>query len=196
VALSPLATTDDLVARGIDVTDAALADTMLDVASATLRGAAGSPISETTSTVSLVAWGAWDRLRLPGPPVTSVSAVELDGKDITAAVIVDGDRLWNWGGWGAWLCPARVEVTYTHGLREVPADIADLVCSFAAAGMHAASEGGYAARSGVIAERIDDYSVQYAQGADAVANVMEVPARTRAMLRARFGASAGTVTMR
>ena len=195
MALAPLATTDDLVARGIDVTDADLADTMLGVASATIRGAAGSPISETLSTVSLVAWRGSELLRLPGLPVQHVSAVVVDGAPLTGFVL-DGDRLWSRFGWGDWRCPVTVTITYTHGLPEVPADITDLVCSFAAAGMHAASDGGYAARSGLIAERIDDYSVQYAQGADAVANVMEVPSRTRTMLRARFGASAGTVTLR
>lgn len=197
MALTPLATPDDLEDRGIDVTDTVLVSTMLAVASAEVRGAAGSPISEVTSTVRLTGRRSSQYLRLPGPPVQSVTTVlDSDSVEITDAEL-DGDRLWRYCGWGIYCDrPYFYNVTYVHGLPEVPADIVDLVCSLAAAGLNAAADGGYGARSGVIAERIDDYSVQYAQGADAVANVMEIPARTRRMLRARFGASAGTVASR
>lgn len=191
--LAPLATLDDLDLRGVDISDTARASTMLQVASAALRNAAGSAISETTSTVKLTGSQRSEYLRLPGV-VRSVSSVKLDDEEVTGWQLVDG-MLYKCGGWSPCRHFETYEVTYTHGLPQVSADIVDLVCSFAAAGMNAAVDG-YAARTGVIAERIDDYSVQYAQGADAVANVMEVPPRTRRLLRSRFGAGAGMVGSR
>lgn len=196
MALTPLASAEDLEARGVDTTETARVVAMLAVASASVRGAAGSPISETTSTVTLT--GTWDdtRVPLPGPPVQAVATVELDGSAVTDWKL-DNGRLWRRCGWTSG-CPGEpvsLEITYTHGMPEVPADVVDLVCSLAAAGLNAATEG-YAARTGVIAERIDDYSVQYAQGAEAVATVMELPERTRRWLRARFGGNTGMVTTR
>lgn len=191
--LEPLATLDDLDLRGVDVSDTARASAMIAVASAAIRNAAGSAISETTSTVSVTGRRTSEYLRLPGV-VRSVASVHLGDTAVTGWQVLD-NLVYKCGGWSSCGHPESYTVTYTHGLPEVPADIADLVCSFAAAGMNAAVDG-YAARTGVIAERIDDYSVQYAQGADAIANVMEVPPRTRRMLRARFGSGAGLVSMR
>lgn len=181
MALADLATSADLSARGVDVTDTDLVAAMLAAASAAVREAAGSAISEQTSTVTLEApEGRY--LALPSLPVTEVDTVEIDGEAVTDWTLVSGS-LWRSCGWTQ--CePALVEVTFTHGLAEVPADIVNLVCMFAAAGMASASEG---SRAGVVGERIDDYSVQYAQGADAVATALEVPERTARMLRARFG---------
>ena len=196
MALAPLATPDDLAARGLDVSDTALVDTMLAVASASVRAAAGSPIAQTTSTVKL-SGGSGDRyLRLPGPPIRSVELVLVDGIEVTDWRL-QGDRLWRAVGWGDECSgPVDVDVTYTHGLPEVPEDVVDLVCSLAAAGMAAATGGDYGLRAGIVAERIGDYSVTYAQGAEAVASVMELPRRTKQLLRARFGGSAGTVRHR
>lgn len=190
MALAPLATVDDLTARNIDATDP-LASTMLAVASAAVREAAGSPISQTESTVDLIGRWCEPYLRLPGPPVVSVSKVLIEGVEVTDWRLV-GDRLWRCQGWAVTYGPNRVTVTYTHGLPEVPDDVVDLVCSLAGAGVAAAAES-YAAHGGVVAERIDDYSVTYAQGADAVASVMELPEGTRNRLRARFGGSARLV---
>lgn len=181
MALPDLATAADLSARGIDTSNSALVAAMLAAASAAIREAAGSAISEQTSTVTLTApEGPW--LRLPAQPVTAVSAVEIDGADVTDWTLANG-ALWRSCGWRS--CePVLVTVTFTHGLAEVPADIVNLVCMFAAAGMAEASDG---SRAGVVGERIDDYSVQYAQGAEASSSALEVPERTARMLRARFG---------
>lgn len=194
MALAPLADAAKLGLRGVDTANTARVSEMLAVASAAVRGAAGSPISETTSTVVLT--GIWDgtHVPIPGPPIQSVATVTLDETALTDWKL-DNGRLWRRCGWSRCDEPSELEITYTHGLTEVPADIADLVCSLAAAGLNAALEG-YAARTGVIAERIDDYSVQYAQGAEAVATVMELPRSTRRWLRARFGANTGMVTSR
>lgn len=196
MALAALATTGDMDDRGIDISDLDLSNTMLDVASAVVRDAAGSPISETDSTVVLYAWG--DRmLQLPGLSVQSVSAVEIDGTATTDYRFV-GTALYRASGWGHPSEPADVEVTMTHGLPEIPPDIIDLVCNLAAAGQAEAASmaAGGAFDPRVVVESIDDYRVQYAEGANAVASVFDLPAGTRARLRARFGGGASVVEYR
>lgn len=196
MALASLASTGDLSDRGIDTSDATLAETMLDVASAAVRQAAGSPISETESTVVLYAWGD-SLLHLPGLPVQTVATVEIDGTATTDFRFV-GTALWRASGWGCSSEPADVEVTMTHGLSEVPADIVDLVCNLAAAGQAEAASmaAGGAFDPRVVVESIDDYRVQYAEGAAAVASVFDLPTGTRARLRARFGGGASVVEYR
>lgn len=187
MALAPLATSADLLARGVDVTDADLADRMLASASAAVREAAGAPISEVTSTVEVEAPQHGRRLLLPSQPVTAVTSVTIDGEAASDYRVVSG-HLWRRTGW-ATPCgdPATVEVTFTHGWTEVPADIVELVCDLAIAGMSVAPEG---AHVGLAYESIDDYRVGYLQGAEATASVWELPERTRLMLRRRFGGGA------
>lgn len=193
MVLPALAVDADLSARGITAADP-LKAALLASASASVRRAAASPILRTTSAVELTGWRDSRFLQLPGPPVVSVDTVAVDG-----AAVSDyrpaGVQLWRACGWSADDGPATVAVTLTHGLVEVPADIVDLVCSLVGAGAAAAQEG-YAAHGGVIAERIEDYSVQWAQGAEAVASVMELPRGTRSWLRQTFGGGVGTVTFR
>lgn len=191
--MEPLATTADLAARGIDTTDTALTDALLASASAAIRDAAGVPISRTTATITL-ATPAGRRLDLP-PPVQSVDSVAIDGDPVTDWSLVD-NSLWRVRPWTRpGDIPKPVTVTLTFGLSEVPADIVDLVCNLVAAGL-AHAEGGYESSVGKLSERIDDYSVQYAQGADAVVSPMELPERTRRMLARRFGGSAAMAVMR
>ena len=190
--LDALATTGDLVVRGVDIANQALAFEMLDVASASVRGAAGSPISRTTSTVRYTGWRSSKYLTLAGPPIVSVASVSVDGTSKTDWRLVDSLRLWRRCGWGVDDGPCDVDVVQTHGLLVVPADIVNLVADFAAAGINAATDGG-GVTVGKVAERIDDYSVTYAQGADAVASVMQVPESTRLWLASMFGGSAAVV---
>lgn len=198
MAFDPLAVVADLEVRGVDVTDADLATEMLAVASAAVREAAQCPISQAESTVTLPAWG--DRiLRLPGVPLVSVDSVEIDGDVVPSTdykLIPEG--LWCASGWGCSSEPALVEVTYTHGLAEVGADIVDLTCNLAAAGMaearSLAAGGSFDPRAA--AERIDDYYVQWTVGAEALGSVFDLPAATRARLRSRFGGGAALVDTR
>lgn len=199
MALPDLAATADLSARGVDIetTEATtLAETMLAVASAIVRGAAGSPILEAVSTVTL--WGI-DRshwLDLPGHPVTEVFTVTHDGDTLTAGddfKLVNG-RLWGSSPWGTDCEPLEVVVTLAHGLVEVPAHIVQLVCDLTIAGMAAATDG--ARNPNVIAEKIDDYAVSFVPGAEAVASAVELPKLTKAWLRAQFGGGAAMVSHR
>jgi hypothetical protein len=191
MALPNLAAGSDLTARG--VTPTSVHTVMLAVASSVVREAAGGPILENESVVTLTGWG--DRsLELPGKPVTAVETVEIDGVVVTDYLLTDSGNLWYRNGWGCEDDPVTVEVTMTHGMPVVPPYVVQLVCDLAIAGANAAPDGAHDPR--VVAERIDDYSVTFAQGAEAVSTVMELPAMTRRWLRSRFGGGVGVVTYR
>lgn len=197
--MPPLATPADLSARGIDAGFGEV-DVFLDVASAEVRHAAGSNISETTATVTLVGrHSQW--LRLPGAPVRSVATVEIDGEAVSDWKLADG-RLWRRAGWGGQHRgePAMVAVTYTYGLATVPADIVDLVCSMVAAAKSsldsAAGGEGLAYDNGRLQSiSIDGFSETYATSAEAMSAVtaMTLPSRARQRLSERFGGGADMV---
>lgn len=192
MALPDLAASADLSARGVSLTDAHTV--MLSVASSIVRGAAGSPISETTSTVSVWALDGSSWLDLPGKPIREVTSVVHDGDELADGEfkLVDG-RLWGSRPWGG--CePVEVVVTMTHGFPTVPPHVVNLVCDLAVAGAAAAPDG---ARDGrMIAEKIDDYAVTFAPGAESVASAVELPRLTREWLRSQFGGGVGVVTYR
>lgn len=184
MALDPLATVADLAARGVDTTDTARVEALLDAASESIRAAAGSTISAVTATVTVPGCpGAW--LWLPGFAPRGVSDVSVDTDAVSDWRLVSG-RLWRAYGWQSDCGPANVTLTYTQGLDEVPADIVDLCCSLVAAGMAAAAEG-YDPRRSMAYERIDDYQYGLRQGDDEVVSPMDLPPRVRASLASRFG---------
>lgn len=188
MALDPLATVADLAALGltIDATETAVAERYLVVASTAVREAAGSTISQTTSTVT-VEGEADQRLRLPGAPITAVDTVAIDGV-LATDWRLRTDRLWRFGGWTAAAGPSEVEVTYTHGLPVVPDDIIDLVCRLVAgaiASYRAEDDGASLGTQVITSERIGDYAVTF--GGDGLATDMELPAYLRERLAARFG---------
>ena len=193
MALPDLASAADLSARGIDTdSNATLVSTMLGVASSLVREASGSPVAQHTATISFYST-EWDQyLALPTRPVTAVSAVALDGAAVTDYKLVDGS-LWCRSGWYSGE-PVEVEVSLTCGLPEVPPHIVQLVCDLAILGMNTATAGALDPR--VIAERIDDYSVTFAQGAATVASAMTIPKATRVALRAQFGGGVSSMRMR
>jgi hypothetical protein len=192
VALPNLAVAADLTARGI--TPTSVHTVMLAVASSLVRAAAGGPVLETDSTVTLWALDETPWLDLPGSPVTAVESVVVDGDTLDADEykLVDG-RLWRSGSWGG--CePVEVVVSLTHGLVEVPASIVQLVCDLAILGATVAPSGAHDPR--VVAEKIDDYSVTFSEGAASVASATELPALTRQWLRTQFGGGVTMVTSR
>lgn len=196
--LAPLATTDDLDARTIAWDDQTLAETYLNVASAAVRDAAGVPISRVTSTVALVGdCSPW--LSLPGPPVVSVSSVNLGDEALTEGTdwALSGGLLFRVYGWrAAGLLPAPVTVTYTHGLAEVPADIVDLVCRMTASALVAAAseeDGAGLAVDRIVSERLGDYAVTYDKASGATE--MELSSMTRDRLRSRFGGGSAAMVV-
>lgn len=195
MALSPLATVADLSDRGIDTTDSDAVAAQLAAASAAIRDAAGCAISRHSSTVTM--WTeASRRIELPSRPVVSVESVELDGVVLVDGTdyVLRGSSLWRLNG--VWAhsgdVPSELVVAFTHGLLEVPADIVDLTCALAGAGLLAVADG-FTANTGKQYESIDDYRVGFATGDDAVVSVMEIPDRTARSLRRRFGAGGAAV---
>jgi len=184
----------DLSDRGITDHEAVHA-TMLSVASSIVRAAAGSPILATESTVSLWAMDDSQWLDLPGKPITAVTSVVHDGDMLTSDDyrLIDG-RLWGSRLWGSACDPREVVVTMTHGLPVVPPHVVQLVCDLAITGAAAAPDGARDPR--VVAEKIDDYAVTFAPGAEAVASAMELPALTKSWLRSQFGGGVGVVSYR
>lgn len=198
MALTPLAGIEDLSARGLalEVAETPIVEVYLDVASTAVRTAAETPISETTSTVTVEGEaGQW--LRLPGLPVTAVTSVKLDGTTVTDWRLRSG-MLWRAAGWTGYDGPSEVEITYTHGLPVVPADIVDLVCRMAAAALNAyrseADGAGLAAGREVTSERLGDWAVTYA--ADGRITEMELSQSWAERLTARFGGGASLVRSR
>lgn len=198
MALDPLATVADLVARGLTIepTETAIVETFLEEASAAVREAAGVPISQTTSTVALEGPDTSRWLTLPGPPIISVASVAIDGETVTDWKL-RSHQLWRECGWSPDCEPSEVTVTQTHGLATVPADIVGLVCRIAAAVLVAyrsqADGEGLAARD-VRAERIGDYSVTY--GDSGRITDIELPDYLREQLAARFGGGVAVVRSR
>ncbi len=197
MALQPLATVADLTARGltVDPSETAIVGVYLDVASTAVREAAGSPISQTTSTITLEGEpGQW--LTLPGLPISAVSSVKVDGETVTDWRLRT-ERLWRAAGWTGCDGPSEVEVTYTHGLAVVPADIVDLVCRMVAAALasYRSEDGGTGLATGnITSERIGDYAVTY--GNDGRITEMDLPQYWRERLAARFGGGADLLRSR
>ena len=194
MTLAPLADLSDLSVR-IDVNsvDSNLAETMLSVASSLVRSAAGSPIAERESEVSVWALDASCWLPLPGQPVTSVSSVTVDGSAVTSYKLADG-ALWRRCHWSDGYEPTEVVVTMTHGYPEVPDWIVQLVCDLAILGIKTASEGAIDPR--VAVEEIDDYKVTFSATGQVLASALELPAATRLALSSRFGGGVGKVSWR
>lgn len=182
MALDPLATTADLEARGIPTSDTDRVDAALAAASEAVREAAGCPITRTTSTVTVYP-GCDATTALPGGPVRSVASVTVRGVAVAAGrwSLVDG-HLWAPYTLNA-VPPGGVEVTYDHGYDECPADIVELVCNLAGASILSSEP----RDPRVASEAIDDSRTAWATGADATVSIMELPERTRQMLRRRFG---------
>jgi len=188
-----LATIEDLDIRNVEYESVEAAEAMLRVASDAVTSAAGSPILRRTSTVRLVTQPG-RVLRLPGGPVRAVTEVLLDGEPVDDWAL-RGNSLWRRTHWQRSGIPSEVTVTYEHGRDKVPADIVNLVCLLAAAGLNMVQED-FEAKSNLAYESIDDYRVGYQQGQDGTVSAMELPPRTAQMLRRRFGTHSSTVIAR
>lgn len=201
--LTNLAATADLTARGITWTSPAedtKVNTFLAEASATIRDAAGVPILQKASTVVIT--GSCDQwLRLPGPPVTAVSAVSIDGTALASTEYKLADSaLWRSSGWQPQYEPSLVTVTMTHGLAEVPPDVVGMVCVLVAGALRASravSDGSGLAPppADVASLAIDDYRVQFQQG-ERQATLFEIPRHVRDSLRTRFGGGVDVLEFR
>lgn len=164
--LASLATVADLegrLGRTFTVAESARATLLLADASAAVRAYTGQQFTAATSTVRLaVRNGA---VRLPQRPVSDVdTVVDTDANDVTFTwhagdvvhVTADVPDSWAWEPRTSGL--SHVDVTYTHGYDEIPAEVVAVVCQIAGRAF-----GRPADQAGVTQESIDDYS--YAVGA-------------------------------
>lgn len=194
--MTDLISVSDLTDYGVVVADSetAVVGRLIRSASAAVCNAAGAPIIQSTSTVTLTAFDG-QLLRLPGLPVQSVQSVIAteDGSVITDWVLV-ASGLYRRSGWGMSDAPGMdgpltVTVTYTHGYAAVPDDIAELVVSVVIAGLEAFRSGDLGLNNGRVSSvGVDDYKESYATGLEVEAvTPMTLPSRTRHWLAARFG---------
>jgi hypothetical protein len=193
--VTDLISTTDLQEYGVVIasTETAVVGRLIRSASAAVCNAAGAPIIQSTSTVTLTAFDG-PLLRLPGLPIQSVASVA----DASGAVITDwilaSAGVYRRSGWGLSDAPGldgpqQITVTYTHGLASVPDDIAELVVSIVIAGLEAFRSGDLGLNNGRVSSvGIDDYKEAYATGLEVEAvTPMTLPSRTRNWLAARFG---------
>lgn len=176
--------------------ESAAVDRFISAASAAVIDAAGSPILSTRRTVVLTTMTERTTLDLPGAPISAVHTVSIDGVAVTDCKRL-GEGLWRAAGWACGE-PVEVEVDYTVGLLEVPADIKDLVCRMVVAALLAHRDGleGLAlTNGGTSSVGVDDYREAFATGDDAPETEMALPERVRKRLRQRFGGGAKSVSL-
>lgn len=193
--MTDLISTSDLADYGVVIAagEVAVVNRLIRSASAAVCNAAGAPIIQSTSTVTLTAFDG-QLLRLPGLPIQAVISVA----DASGAVITDwvpaSAGVYRRSGWGLSDAPGmdgpqQITVTYTHGFATVPDDIAELVVSVVIAGLEAFRSGDLGLNNGRVSSvGIDDYKEAYATGLDVESvTPMTLPSRTRHWLAARFG---------
>lgn len=189
--LDALASSEDLADRNITVPAGVSAAAILEASSSAVRDAAGCPISQATSTVTLVVDDPCE-IGLPAGPVSAVTSVTVAGMAVTGWSKV-GDTLYMPPGWTSAL-PVEVSVVYTHGLPIVPADIVDLVCAMAAMAFKDAGSGDYGSAALVARVQLGDFAESYVRPAGQESpSRLALPRSVRDVLRARFGAGAATI---
>jgi hypothetical protein len=191
----------DLTDYGVVVADneTSVVGRLIRSASAAVCRAAGAPIIQSTSTVTLLAFDG-QLLRLPGLPIQSVASVVLSDGTVLTDWLKTVSGLYRRDGWGTadvpgLEAPQQVTVTYTHGFAAVPDDVAELVVSMVIAGLEAFRSGDLGLNNGRVSSvGVDDYKEAYATGLEVEAvTPMTLPSRTRNWLAAQFGNGAQVV---
>lgn len=191
-----LATPEDLASllqKDIDTASATLA---LEISTAVVQGAAGGQrIVQVAGDVMATIGTTEQYLRLPQWPVTSISAVTIDGVALTAGApgsggdtyrLVGDRRLWRGCGWQTYCGePSAVGFTCTHGYA---AGRQELQLGRGAAlslarGLFIAADGT------VVREQIDDYAVAYAE----VEAALDAKPALKTAIRKQYGTKAGMV---
>lgn len=199
MAFAPLASSADLTARNITVPTGMDSATLLASASASVREAAGCPITVAASTVALVTDDRCE-LDLPGGPVSAVASVTVEGALMPLSVLTNGCYSAGWRLVGNQLLftrqrfttPAVVTVVYTHGYPIIPADIVDLTCSLVA--MAAGQNGDYGAAARLAGAKLGDWAETYVHPAGTESpSPVAIPDSVRQRLRGRFGTGTALV---
>ena len=159
------------------------ATALLELATAVVQSVTGQRLVEVTDDEVTILGTVSSWLALPQRPVTSVTAVTIDGQAVTDHKVF-GSRLWRCEGWSRYIySPAQVAVTYDHGY---PAGDWRLGPARAAVLMLAAGGTG---TPGATSESIDDYQIVF----DKMAARLEASETLTANLRRTYGTRAGLV---
>lgn len=163
-------------------TELAQVQTLLDDATAHLRGIIGWQVSPPAAVKTTVRPNQ-DSSPLPGFPVTGVTAVTSNGVALALStyLLEDGSLRWV-SGW-----PLVAEVTYTIGFTSPPPELVSWTCVLASQALTAVSELGALGGGGVSSVSIDDFRKSWADGGDSVG--FALPVRVEEQLRQRYGVS-------
>lgn len=151
------------------------------------RAAGGQRIVDITDTAVIDILDLEQWLELPQRPIRSVSAVNLDGTDITDWKLVN-QKLFRLVGWlTSWEEPSQAKVTYTHGYPT-----GSQYLQIGRSHTLSLAVNGWDNITGASSEGIDDYKVSYA-AADAA---MQLTQFQKDEIAAAYGSQAYTTRSR
>lgn len=187
-----LATPADLASLLQQDLDTSTATLLLELATAAVQGATGQRLVQVVGDTATI-WPTdptdqW--ITLPQRPVTVVASAQVGTTPVTDWIL-EYNRLYRFTGWYSALAywprqPNPVTVTYTHGWATGAQEL-----QLARQATLALAAGAYTASPAVTAEQIDDYRVQFAEGAGA----MSLTPFLRDALTRRYGRPVATVRL-
>jgi hypothetical protein len=154
---------------------------LLDDAAALMRGVMRNQVYPATQ-ATYVAYPSGGRVDLPQDFVVSVDAVEREGVAVEYTqredtVIVD--------------CDEAVDITFTFGLDDPPADLVGINCAIVSSALLTAQAGLGLNAGGLSSVAIDDFRYAFADGGSSAG--MTITPHLRDYLVARYGRSAWVV---
>lgn len=178
--------------RALTATEEGQVAAFIADATSHLQSIIGQRVESATTTIRQKTLWRDMTVRLVQFPVRSVDTVKVNGT--TLIPITDwywrgDDTVYIVGGYTTTtLKYAVVDVTYTHGLTAVPADLKQLTCALVMQALAQIQRTGTMDPGPVQSERIDDYSITYQAGGSALG--MTVPKAVADRLRAQYGQGA------
>jgi hypothetical protein len=150
-------------------------EALLEAASAHLRHIIGQNVYP-QETVTYEAYPSFGREDLPQWPVVRVDAVKRGGVDVDYTyrpgfVMVSGDD--------------PVDITFTYGVADAPAELKRLTCVLAAQALQMLATTGALTAGGLSSLGIDDFRAAFADAGEGTG--ISVPKHVEAGLRRRFG---------
>lgn len=203
-----LATPEDLASALQQDLDLATATLLVECATAVVQEAAGQRIVQVVDDQLTIMGTSDSWLDLPQIPVTAVSAVTLDGSDVSDWKLI-GNRLWRSCGWQtnlgqSWWPPSPdrgfayynnrvpepsvVALTVTHGYATGAQEL-----QLARSAVLSLATKVYSNPSGLISESIDDYSASFASSVAAMSAAMDASPYLKQALRRQYGRRGGLV---
>lgn len=158
-------------------------ESLLADATAHLRGIIGWQVYPQAEVTQRFLYPTGTRLPLPGLLASlPVPTVTIGGSASTDWSVIDG-ALYRAHGWYG-----DVEVTYTVGYADPPADLVSWCCVLASQMLASVTDLGSLASGDVSSVSIDDFRKAWASGGES--NGVSLPGRVEDALRARYGVAA------